>query len=90
MLYKARRLRLILGCLMFLSVSTCKCQTAEEIVSKYLDTISFNNSDRWTTVKSFYATSVGYFNDNSMEYRTPERSAKDVSCKKLLNLGPTR
>jgi hypothetical protein len=56
------QLKLLVGCLVVFMGNNVNGQTAREIISNYLDTVSHGDPGKWRQVKTFSATTKGYFN----------------------------
>lgn len=82
--------RLILGCFFFLLNANIHAQTAADILNHYLDAVSYGDVSKWENVKTFYATSTGYFNAEKMGYDSPTLDNDKTSYKKTYKAWPDK
>ena len=58
-------------------------QTGEEILNKYLNTVSNGDPSKWSRVKSLYATSISYFDVAAFKSKIDFLNSNPPSYKKL-------
>lgn len=69
-----RRPGLILSCLLFLSSVCLKGQSAQEILDRYLDTVSYGDVSKWSKVKTLYTISHSSFGSMYIDFMPPQRN----------------
>jgi len=65
-------------------------QTGEEILNKYLDTVSNGNVKKWDDIKSLYVTSSYYFSASAFQSQGKTMTTDDLGYKKLYKIWPDK
>jgi hypothetical protein len=80
--------KMLCGCLFSLIiVNFSNAQTGREIIDKYLDTISSGEAAKWERVKTFYATSKGYFSTENFKQSFGMPNSDKISYLKIFRIG---
>jgi hypothetical protein len=82
--------KLLVSCLFFFIGNNVNAQTAKDIIANYLDSVSYGNPKKWHQVKTFSATTKGYFNAERMNNAISLTEKGSTSYKKIFKLWPEK
>jgi hypothetical protein len=80
----------ILICVFLFFSSLSFAQTAEDILHRYLDTVSYGDIAKWSRIKTLYATTIIYFDADAFQSRIGLLNSVEASYKKIYKIWPDR